>query len=501
MFFTDAGNLIVVGSVESSITCFYASVIQCGTISSSGSITARDFLNLLDCRGDLNGSVVVQNGRLRATTVTGSMNGSIDVRSSTSNPSFFSNSTGWIENITVNGPIGDNTPGPATVLISADNSIRSITAPRIKAVIQTKSNQGVLGAITVNSAGSSVSGAGTFRGSILMGNALAPAAANITPAIPRLPATGITIDGDFDGIIRGRSLWNPVRVGSVVAPSDPVHVGQPWLQLADAGGTVANNGLFRWVEPSVYTGPNVTIEATAAGGDLGAIAIGATGTTSVPLFGQATSATIRARGEIGAVTVADGVLNATITAGYTGAAPNPEPIASITCGGNFSSSLVARSLGTSTIGGNLTGSITLSDGLPTGATLKINGSITGTGALSFGSSGASPGLNGQVIVNAANAGGAWAAGTVQARGTTLAPVPAFEQAGTAVGSGVMLGGRVEAGAVGLAPFRFYQTDSIPSSAANNALGVKAVLGNQQPIRASYYGPIMAASTPMTIQFR
>lgn len=199
-----------------------------GSIAPGGEVTANDdpadtTESTIRVAGSVNAAITLNDGTLRELFVGQGLNADVLVPTTVAQP-WFQGRAGWISEIRAPGGIGDTTPGAATVRIRATRGIREITAPRIKARIETST--GVMGAITC---------AGSFRGSIVAGGELGPAAPVIQGG--RIPPTGIRVDGDFDGIISvANALFLPIRVGSVVAPSDPAHAGLPWLRV----GSIAN---------------------------------------------------------------------------------------------------------------------------------------------------------------------------------------------------------------------------------------------------------------------
>ena len=81
------------------------------------------------------------------------------------------------------------------------------------------------------------------------------------------------------------------------------------------------------------------------------------------------------------------------------------------------------------------------------AQVRIGRSLTSGGQIDIARR---AGLEGRVVINAANTGGAWA-GVVHVAGETLAPKPAYATSSRYFGGGV----------VGVVPFNFYQDDAFP----------------------------------------
>ncbi len=121
------------------------------------------------------------------------------------------------------------------------------------------------------------------------------------------------------------------------------------------------------------------------------------------------------------------------------------------------------------------------------STLRINGTLPSGKSITVGPAGTAN-LGGQVIINGANQGGAWA-GTVVVGGTTLAP----DASGVYTTPSPMLG----LGAVGLVPFNLYRQDCFPPQATetsapmirNVAFDDPDPAGDHAPVRLRFYGPI------------
>ncbi len=335
----------------------------------------------------------------------------------------------------VNGSIGAPGGGANTVAILSRNGIDRVEAKNVYAAVSSNFNRqggpfdGVLQRFLVTQ---------NFVGSLSTEALYAPG------DVPEPLFVGGTVDAP---IIVTTYVSAPIKVGSVVR----------------RGGANA-----------LTVGTALLGNVTATTGSLdGLVVAGAVGGSGSPV-------TIQSIGECGPIS-ASGSINANITVGTATRAA----LASLTTGPgqSFAGSLQAATLGTSVIGGSLLGSVNLTTGLASGATLRVQRSLPSTGSVSLGASGVL-GLGGQVLINgaASNPAGEWA-GTVSVGGTSLSGTPEYSTPSAVLGLG----------AVGLAPFAIYRQDCFPPQASASAAPLIRNSAfddaNTPPIRIRFYGPI------------
>ncbi|MCC6322501.1 MAG: hypothetical protein IT438_13820 [Phycisphaerales bacterium] len=203
--------------------------------------------------------------------------------------------------------------------------------------------------------------------------------------------------------------------------------------------------------------------------------------------------------------------------------PNADPAASWFIGGNLAGSMtLGTPLGAGlasinrnlTIGGALTGSLacaqdigadivvlgpggipgsmSIAGSLRSGRTIAAYGPLASNAMMSFGGSllGActfpAGGLQGQVVINARNAGGVWG-GSISVGGANPFPsAPLYNSSSSEVGGG----------AVGLAPFSPNLQDCTPAHNSGSASGMvdpAAFTPGATPVRMRWYGPVEPAA--------
>ena len=258
-------------------------------------------------------------------------------------------------------------------------------------------------------------------------------------------------------------------------------------------------------------GTSTLINATVQGRILGDVivdhgdilALNALGGIGLP----GSPAQVRTSGNLVSLLASDIVADiSTLSAGGNGATSTIQ-----TTTGSFTGTLATRSIQTTEIGSNgallIAGDLDAdvlvleniandNGGLPVvsvGGSFMPNREINVGGSLLTGAemSIASPaGLQGQVVINSNDLGGAWS-GPVRIGGSLLGPVPAYASASSSLGGG----------AVGQVPFALHGSDSVP--APGSVLGAAQAPTTITPIRLRYYGPITWASgvTPVLIERR
>lgn len=138
------------------------------------------------------------------------------------------------------------------------------------------------------------------------------------------------------------------------------------------------------------------------------------------------------------------------------------------------------------IGGSLEAGRTLIFDQRFAATLDIAGSLAGTVNIP------DAGLAGQIVVNSGDAGDAWT-GTVNVGSTSIT--------NPAQGKYTQLSASLGGGAIGLAPFRMHELDSIPPHnqlLINQGISQRAFTLGTYPVKIRHYGPVRyVGPTPAT----
>lgn len=320
-------------------------------------------------------------------------------------------------------------------------------------------------------------------------------------------STTIVVDGELAGPVTLQSINRiTVRNGSVTGPITstgnsngspaPGSIGTIQLIDSELRGSVTANGAI--------------ILLDASGSD-----IGATGTVSITA-NQAIQ-TIRARNinaNISAPTLAgvssnnpDGITATGSISGSLNFSQNVDkPIsisgglnAPVTIGGNLTSTLTAASLNADLrVNETLSGSLTLTGGLPAARTIRIGDGFSGTITLPGTAS-----LAGQITINADQKAptGTWT-GTVSI-GTN--PNPVVTLSAPPDGKYTQLPASLGGGSVGLASFRLHEPACTPP---HNAVAVGQGLADGAfgtglfPVRIRHYGPVkFVGSARPTVQAR
>lgn len=338
-------------------------------------------------------------------TVSGSDYTLIVGRSTNSNPPF-TNGAGPLV-VAGGGAIGNISATGGTVQIYATDSVGTVNAATVVRVDATNA----IGSVTSSST------IGTVRAPSL--GAVA-AASNITAVVVHNWNNGQSPQ-DFTGTIS----------------SDAGNIVNVDIRARFLGTVTADQGLITTVSSTVGIGP-------AAGSPVIIRAMDGINMVTAPSINANVTANASGNGAIRTFRATNGSISGSLQAAGLGELTDPASGLYVTNG------LLNADI---TLGGNLWGDLSIAGAIPggiavpAGRTIKIGAGIQSPAPVTI-----SGELQGQVIINSNNASQVWS-GATTINGVSIAPSGNFEFSQTSAD----LGG----GAIGMIPFRLWQSDSTP----------------------------------------